>query len=107
MCYGSLLIVGIGSWLFHMTLRYEMQLLDELPMMWGACIVMYCLYCVRTPPQQENFKLAVTLAIACTLYTVIYLIWPQPIIHFVSIGLFKLSILSLVSGTNLRCVCIW
>jgi dihydroceramidase len=34
MCYGSLLVVGIGSLLFHMTLRYEMQLMDELPMIW-------------------------------------------------------------------------
>ena len=32
----SLLAVGVGSWLFHMTLKYEMQLLDELPMIWGG-----------------------------------------------------------------------
>lgn len=32
----SLLTVGVGSWMFHMTLQYEMQLLDELPMVWGG-----------------------------------------------------------------------
>uniref|UniRef100_A0A8C2JUD2 Alkaline ceramidase n=1 Tax=Cyprinus carpio TaxID=7962 RepID=A0A8C2JUD2_CYPCA len=30
--------VGIGSWSFHMTLQYEMQLLDELPMIYSCCI---------------------------------------------------------------------
>ena len=27
----GLLLIGIGSWMFHMTLRFEMQLLDEVP----------------------------------------------------------------------------
>lgn len=37
------LVVGFGSWAFHMTLLYEMQLFDELPMVWGTC---YCIYCL-------------------------------------------------------------
>lgn len=36
-------VVGFGSWAFHMTLLYEMQLFDELPMVWGTC---YCIYCL-------------------------------------------------------------
>lgn len=32
------LLVGIGSWLFHMTLKYHFQLLDELPMIYATCI---------------------------------------------------------------------
>ena len=42
--YLCLLITGIGSWMFHMTLIYEMQLLDELPMVWGSSYMVYCLY---------------------------------------------------------------
>ena len=42
--YLSLLITGVGSWMFHMTLLYEMQLLDELPMVWGSAYMVYCLY---------------------------------------------------------------
>uniref|UniRef100_A0A3B3XTE6 Alkaline ceramidase n=1 Tax=Poecilia mexicana TaxID=48701 RepID=A0A3B3XTE6_9TELE len=35
--------VGVGSWCFHMTLLYEMQLLDELPMIYSTCVFVYCL----------------------------------------------------------------
>uniref|UniRef100_A0A673LAU4 Alkaline ceramidase n=1 Tax=Sinocyclocheilus rhinocerous TaxID=307959 RepID=A0A673LAU4_9TELE len=35
--------VGIGSWSFHMTLQYEMQLLDELPMIYSCCVFVYFL----------------------------------------------------------------
>ena len=41
--YLMLLLTGIGSWLFHMTLRYYSQLLDELPMGWGSAYMVYCL----------------------------------------------------------------
>ena len=43
MLYLSLLLVGIGSWLFHMTLLYEMQLLDEVPMVFGSAAIIYCI----------------------------------------------------------------
>ena len=42
--YACLLVTGIGSWMFHMTLLFEMQLLDELPMVWGSSYMVYCLY---------------------------------------------------------------
>ncbi|SAM08968.1 hypothetical protein [Absidia glauca] len=37
----GILFVGIGSWLFHMTLQYEWQLMDELPMIYVSCIMTY------------------------------------------------------------------
>ncbi len=40
-CQIGLLIVGIGSWMFHMTLLYPMQLLDELPMLYCAGLIIY------------------------------------------------------------------
>uniref|UniRef100_A0A8C9TWP0 Alkaline ceramidase n=1 Tax=Scleropages formosus TaxID=113540 RepID=A0A8C9TWP0_SCLFO len=47
----GLAAVGVGSWCFHMTLQYEMQLLDELPMIYSCCVFVYCLYeCFK----QEN-----------------------------------------------------
>ncbi len=43
-CQLSLLLVGIGSWMFHMTLLYPMQLLDELPMLYCAAFMIYASY---------------------------------------------------------------
>ncbi|CAG2220514.1 ACER3 [Mytilus edulis] len=40
-CNGSVLTVGLGSWCFHMTLLYSMQLFDELPMIYGSAFLIY------------------------------------------------------------------
>ena len=45
--YLTLLSIGTGSWLFHMTLRYDMQLMDEVPMVFGSATLTYCIYQVR------------------------------------------------------------
>ncbi len=41
MSYVGLAAVGLGSWAFHMTLRYNMQLMDELPMYMVGIIWLY------------------------------------------------------------------
>jgi len=43
MSYVSLGVVGIGSALFHATLLYSCQLLDELPMIYGTLVFLYTL----------------------------------------------------------------
>ena len=43
-CYAALLLIGVGSWMFHMTLIYEMQLLDEIPMIFGSAGLVYAIY---------------------------------------------------------------
>ncbi|KAL6927703.1 hypothetical protein ACO0SA_004326 [Hanseniaspora valbyensis] len=42
---GGLLLVGLGSAMFHMSLRYDCQLLDELPMIYITCIPCYSVLC--------------------------------------------------------------
>ncbi|KAJ2470577.1 alkaline ceramidase ydc1 [Coemansia sp. RSA 2322] len=37
----SITVVGIGSWLFHATLKYSMQMTDELPMLWAVSVACY------------------------------------------------------------------
>ncbi|KAJ2559189.1 hypothetical protein EV175_000451 [Coemansia sp. RSA 1933] len=37
----AITVVGIGSWLFHATLKYSMQMTDELPMLWAVSIACY------------------------------------------------------------------
>jgi len=41
--YVLLGVVGVGSVLFHLTLRYELQMADELPMTWGLLGWVYIL----------------------------------------------------------------
>lgn len=74
------LLVGIGSWLFHMTLKYEFQLLDELPMIYATCIPFWSVFSEFKGPEGT---LAVGFAVFCgaNLLTSIYLSYKDPTIH--------------------------
>lgn len=43
LCFASVALVGVGSIAFHATLRFELQMLDELPMLYSAVIMVYIL----------------------------------------------------------------
>jgi len=43
------IVVGLGSMAFHTTLKYEMQLADELPMIYTVCIMAYATFSYRRP----------------------------------------------------------
>lgn len=93
-CHFLVLIVGLGSWAFHMTLLYEMQLFDELPMVWGTCVLVYCLSEVQKIPvkgQFSNLPLFIFLASFAILFTALYLLWPQPVFQHVSYGVLVLT----------------
>uniref|UniRef100_H2Y7T3 Alkaline ceramidase n=1 Tax=Ciona savignyi TaxID=51511 RepID=H2Y7T3_CIOSA len=77
----SLLAVGVGSWMFHMTLWYEMQLLDELPMIYGTCVFLYALHHHATPVKQKSYPYIVSLVSVSVLVTVVYLQWKNPVFH--------------------------
>lgn len=87
------LLVGIGSWLFHMTLKYQFQLLDELPMIGTALIGFYAIF-------EHNLSRA--RAIALGSFTVAmgagvtwyYLVNKNPIFHEVAFGLITFAVIA-------------
>ncbi|XP_032748875.1 alkaline ceramidase 3 isoform X2 [Rattus rattus] len=85
--YLALTVVGMGSWCFHMTLKYEMQLLDELPMIYSCCIFVYCMFeCFKTK-SSINYHLLFTLVLFSLIVTTIYLKVKEPIFHQVMYGM--------------------
>ena len=75
----TLLFIGVGSWMFHMTLRFEMQLLDELPMLFGASYIVYCLYTARYSWKDGGQILAILLTLTCIIVTIVYLLNKEPV----------------------------
>ncbi|XP_076807573.1 alkaline ceramidase 3-like isoform X4 [Clavelina lepadiformis] len=89
----SLLTVGIGSWMFHMTLRYEMQLLDELPMIYGTCVFLYALRHHAKPSENRSGIYIFSLCLCCILVTAVYLHWQNPLFHQASYAILVLTLL--------------
>lgn len=85
-CHLFLLLVGVGSWSFHMTLLYEMQLFDELPMLYGACVLIYCLFGILFPDTTMRKMLAISLFSYSILVTIIYMTINKPVFHEVAYG---------------------
>ncbi|KAK3808526.1 MAG: alkaline phytoceramidase family protein [Benniella sp.] len=66
--YATFIFVGLGSMFFHGTLRHKMQLLDELPMLYSATIIMFILIEAKHGPQGQWLPLLLTAWIATTTY---------------------------------------
>jgi len=49
--YFFLFLVGVGSWMFHMTLLYKYQMLDELPMILGSLVFVYIVMDLHPPKE--------------------------------------------------------
>ncbi|KAJ1962710.1 alkaline ceramidase ydc1 [Dipsacomyces acuminosporus] len=57
----SITVVGIGSWLFHATLKYSTQMTDELPMLWSAIIAFYLSITTQFNVNHTALKLGLSL----------------------------------------------
>ncbi|XP_072035039.1 alkaline ceramidase 3-like [Amphiura filiformis] len=92
-------IVGIGSWCFHMTLLFEMQMLDELPMIYAACVLIYCIF-QTDGKESHSLALAVSLILCAVTVTLVYLTIQDPMFHEVCYG----SLVLLIIGRCIYCI---
>lgn len=93
--YGFL-VVGIGSWLFHMTLLYEYQLMDELPMLYATCIAFWGMFTANnTHPssRSHDILLAIGIAVLAVAVTLTYLIVKDPTFHQVCYALLNFIVI--------------
>ncbi|XP_052826729.1 alkaline ceramidase 3-like [Octopus bimaculoides] len=103
MCNISLLMVGVGSWCFHMTLLYSMQLLDELPMIWGTSFLVYSFAEISSPPGHQNRRLQIFLFIYCVVVTAVYLSIKNPVFHEFAYGLLVVSLVVFAMKVIRKC----
>ncbi|KAI8809696.1 potassium transporter-domain-containing protein [Cladochytrium replicatum] len=94
-------IVGLGSAIFHGTLLYAGQLGDELPMIYGSCVMIFCLW-NTFPPEKPKTLQIILLTSYSTFVTVVYMWWRNPVFHQVSYALLVFLIVGLAASNNVR-----
>ena len=57
-----------------------MQVLDEVPMIWGSCYMIYTMHMVTKKPGAVSYPIAVFLLFYCILFAVVYLALKNPTI---------------------------
>ena len=83
-----------------MTLLFQMQLLDELPMVWGGSFMLYILYRARNSFRDGGRTVGVLLLCYVILVTVVYLVNKNPVFHEVMYGILVVSFLLLALRYN-------
>lgn len=83
----GLLGVGIGSWLFHMTLLWHYQLVDELSMIYASCIFLFCIVDSRYTTGLSGIVLVLLLLVYAVLVTYFYLHNKNAVFHQTAYGI--------------------
>ncbi|KAJ5168296.1 uncharacterized protein N7482_003890 [Penicillium canariense] len=74
------LVVGTGSFLFHSTLKYPMQLVDELSMIYTTCLMAYASFSYSRPTG-VRLVLAISLLSLAVFITLYYHYLQDPVFH--------------------------
>jgi dihydroceramidase len=78
--YCGYLVVGTGSFLFHSTLKYPMQLVDELSMIYTTCLMAYASFSYSRPTV-VRLALAISLTSLAVFITLYYHYLQDPVFH--------------------------
>ncbi|WFD04894.1 hypothetical protein MVES1_000219 [Malassezia vespertilionis] len=84
--FTGLAVVGIGSFLFHMTLKHEAQLGDELPMIWASSYVGWVLmqHTSMYGRKKNPYMFGVAIGSLSLFITVAYVMNGNPVFHQVA-----------------------
>lgn len=101
-------LVGFGSWLFHMTLKYHFQLLDELPMVYATSTPAWSLFCeldwktLRVSKNKISHRKEVFFGILVVSFTTgltwIYMFYQSPIIFQTLYGFLTCLVVAISSS---------
>ncbi|KNZ64180.1 uncharacterized protein VP01_1058g8 [Puccinia sorghi] len=86
-------LVGVGSFLFHATLRYEWQLGDELPMIFCCTFIAYVTFDTRSAslPRTPFVRCLPYLLVLYSFgVSAVYIRYPYPVIHQAAFGFIQL-----------------
>ncbi|KAH7017919.1 ceramidase [Ilyonectria destructans] len=84
--YAGYIVVGLGSISFHATLKYPMQLVDELSMIYTTCLMMYASFSFSRS-RSFSILLGVSLLGLAGFITLYYHITKDPDFHQTAYGL--------------------
>mmetsp|Transcript_116847 Transcript_116847/g.377109 ORF Transcript_116847/g.377109 Transcript_116847/m.377109 type:complete len:260 (+) Transcript_116847:74-853(+) len=83
LCWLTFFSVGVGSLLFHATMRRPAQALDELPMVFGNLVFIYC---VNLPESPWAERLALCLTLVGLVLAVVYVVLEAYLVFCVMYG---------------------
>ncbi|CAL9732673.1 alkaline ceramidase Ydc1p [Monosporozyma unispora] len=102
-------LVGVGSWLFHMTLKFRFQLLDELPMVYATSIPAWSIFSEfnwhtwrvdgKQPSKNKQIGIFIAVFSFTTILTYLYLVYHIVILFQVLYGILTVTVV-LISGSN-------
>ncbi|WRT67648.1 uncharacterized protein IL334_004620 [Kwoniella shivajii] len=91
-CYLGLSLIGIGSFGFHMSLRWEWQLMDELPMIY---VVSYAAYLILETSPGMDWRFGIigaAIMISWDIFvTISYIYLPNPVYHQIAFAIILIS----------------
>lgn len=86
LCYFFLCLIGIGSFFFHATLRYEFQILDEFPMLLLAAQSIFSLAAHRMVPIRVKLFTAIAIYSAVALSMILYVAFNVAVLFQILFG---------------------